>query len=67
MTEEQYKSEVAMLRQAIKTLLFIVTEYMSRSNITDQWGRKVDFSAEMNAVRETLRLTESFNKSWKDE
>lgn len=61
---QSYETEIKMLRQAIKTLMYIVSEYMGKCTETDQWGQRLDFGAEMSAVRQALKQSDSFRDSW---
>jgi len=66
MNEDDYQAEIKKLEMAVKTLLYIVNEYMVRnsSGITDDHGHPLNFSAEMSAVRTALQQTETFKASW---
>ena len=65
MTKESCKSEILMLEGVVKTLLFIVSEYITTNTQTDDWGKPLDFSVEMSAIRDVLRKTETFGANWK--
>jgi len=54
-----------MLEGVVKTLLFIVSEYITTNTQTDDWGKPLDFSVEMSAIRDVLRKTETFGANWK--
>ena len=63
MKEEDYQAEIEKLEVAVKTLLFIVAEYIP-THLRDDYGRSLDFGCEIKAVREVLRQTQTFRASW---
>lgn len=63
MNEKAYQAEIEKLENAVKTLLYIVTEYSTCSDVTS-WAHKKDFSEDLTKVRLTLQQTSTFKSSW---
>ncbi len=64
MNEKAYQVEIEKLENAVKTLLYIVTEYSICGDVTS-WAHKQDFSEDLAKVRLTLQQTNTFKSSWR--